>query len=115
MRKENNGLCKEKNKKLCKVKACRKTNLQYENGFLVAMSALHRVSKTKFSFEGPKSVCLKNIFKITHIDDLVWARESDCTSFIARHSSIIIFHDGLFNIEILNITAIIISIGKTGE
>ena len=30
---------------------------------------------------------LKNIFKTTHIGDLAWARESDRTSFIARHSS----------------------------
>ena len=30
MRKENNGLCREKNEKLRKVKACRKINLHYD-------------------------------------------------------------------------------------
>ena len=30
MPKENNEQCREKNKKLCKVKACRKINLYYD-------------------------------------------------------------------------------------
>ena len=30
MYKENNGRCREKNEKLCKVKACRKINLYYD-------------------------------------------------------------------------------------
>ena len=30
----------------------------YENCFLVTVFALHRVSKAKFSFGAPKSVCL---------------------------------------------------------
>ena len=30
MHKENNGQCREKNEKLCKVKACRKINLHYD-------------------------------------------------------------------------------------
>ena len=41
------------------LKACRKVNLRYENGYLVPVSALHRVSKAKFSFGAPKSVPLK--------------------------------------------------------
>ena len=59
MFKENNGQCGEKNEKSCEVKASRKINLHYENGFIVPVSALHRVSKAKFSFEDPKSVRLK--------------------------------------------------------
>ena len=51
-------------------------NLHYENGFLVPVSALHKVSKTKSA--------LKNIFSITHIGDLVWAGKSDHTPFIGR-------------------------------
>ena len=43
MRKENNGQCREKNQKLCKVNAWGKINLHYENGFLVLVSNLHRV------------------------------------------------------------------------
>ena len=41
MPKENNGQCREKNEKLCKVKPCRKINLHYVNGFLVPVSNLH--------------------------------------------------------------------------
>ena len=36
----NNGQCREKNEKLCKLKSCRKINLRYQNGFLVPVSAL---------------------------------------------------------------------------
>ena len=50
----------KKNEKLCKVKACRKINLQYQNSCLVPVSDLYQVSKAKFSFGAPKSVRLKN-------------------------------------------------------
>ena len=30
MQKENNGQCREKNEKLCKIKACRKINPHYD-------------------------------------------------------------------------------------
>ena len=99
MRKENNGQCREKNEKLCKVKACRKVNLRYENGYLVPVSALHRVSKTKFSFGAPKSVRL--IQRPPYTATMVILCE--LAKAIAHHSltglNIIIFHDGLFNIS----------------
>ena len=53
MNKENHGQCREKNEKLCKV--AEKSISVYENGFLVPVPALHRISKAKFSFESPKS------------------------------------------------------------
>ena len=47
----------EKRTKSCaKQKRAEKSIFIYENSFIVSVSALHRVSKVKFSFGAPKSV-----------------------------------------------------------